>query len=221
MKNCIYLVILLATLSGCASQKGNDQFSGFLTERYYDKLSKIKSPSDEIIFRYISPDFEPTKYKHAIVEPITAYPKPKPTEKVSKETLLTLQSKLTTLIENSLPDSLSLVKDAGPDVLRIQIVITAVNIADKKLAAYEYIPTALVLAEASKAAGFRDQSVKLFLEGKVTDTATNEVLAVGVREIKGEDLENAKSKLQANELNKGLTKAGKEFLSVFNKTVSK
>jgi hypothetical protein len=46
----------------------------------------------------------------------------------------------------------------------------------------------------------RDQSVKLYLESKVTDSAGGDVLAVTINEFSGEDLENVKSNLETRNL---------------------
>jgi hypothetical protein len=59
-------------------------------------------------------------------------------------------------------------------------------------------------ADVNKAAGGRDREVKLYLEGRVTDSVTDEVLMVGISELRGEDLENAKTKLEAKQLNHGM-----------------
>ena len=95
----------------------------------------------------------------------------------------------------------------GPGVIRFELVVTGVNISDKDLDPWEFIPTQLLAAGVSTAVGARDQSVKLFLESKVTDSASGEVLAATVSELSGEDLENVKSNLEAQNLGKSFTAA--------------
>jgi hypothetical protein len=68
-------------------------------------------------------------------------------------------------------------------------------------------PARLSTPGVSTAVGERDQSVKLFLESKVTDSASGEVLAATVSELSGEDLENVKSNLEAQKLGKSFTAA--------------
>ena len=222
MKKVLVACIGIILLSGCASQSFDpNRYSGFLTQAHYEKLKTAKLPSNQIVYRYISLDFDPQNYDKVIIEPVVAFPKPKPTENVSEETLLTLQSKLTQLLKDEVNKVIPVTNTEGEGVLRVEIAITGVDISDEGLAFYEYIPTALVLAGASKVTGIRDQDVKVFLEGKVTDSVTNEVLAAGVREISGEELENAREKLQAEQLNEGLLGAGKDLASVMKKLLGR
>lgn len=212
MKHLIYSAIIAAMMTGCASQSIEKTNSGFLTQRYYDQLTQIESPSDQIVYRYVSPSFEPSRYERAIVEPVIAYPKPQATEQVSMETLETLQLQLTLLLEDSLSEVLTLTREPGPDVLRLELAVTGINISDRPLEGYEYIPIFLIASEAS---GGREQQVKLFLEGRVTDSNTDEVQAVSIRELTSEDLEDAKAKLEAKQLNQGMEAAGRDWLAAF------
>ena len=215
MIRSILVIIVLATCAACASKSPERVNSGFLTQQYYDQLSEVKTPSDQILYRYVSPTFQPAKYKSAIVEPVTAFPKPEPTEQVSRETLDALQLQLTLLLEDSVSEVLTLTREAGVGVLRLELAVTGINISDKPIEGFEYIPIALIAVGTQKASGARDQRVKLFLEGRVTDSITDEVLAVSIRELTGEDLEDANAKLEAKQLNQGMEVAGKEWLAAF------
>lgn len=211
---CVGVCMCLLLLAGCASQSlSPKQFSGFLSQQHYSKLGRIAVPSDQTAYRYISPDFVPANYSSVMVEPVIAFPKPEPTSQVSIQTLLTLQSKLTRLLEDSMSQVLPLARSANPGVIRLQTAITGVNVSTKGLAIYEYIPIALIAASVNTAAGGRDQQVRLFIEMQAVDAVSNEVLAVGVREISGDDLENVKSKLEAQQLNKGLKAAGTDMVA--------
>ena len=219
MNRLFVVTVITAMITACASsspslEKTN---SGFLTQRYYDQLAQIKTTDDQIVYRYVSPSFDASKYKKAIVEPVIAYPEPQPTEQVSKETLETLERELTRLLGDSLSEVLALTGTPGPDVLRLELAITGINISDKPLEGYQYIPIALIATEASG----RAQQVQLFLEGRVTDSVTKEVQAVSTRELTGEDLKNAKSKLEAKQLNQGMEAAAKDWLATFKSLFDK
>jgi hypothetical protein len=219
MSRLFFVTVITAVITACASSSPSPEktSSGFLTQRYYDQLTQVKTPSDQIVSRYVSPSFDPSRYKQAIVEPVIAYPKPQPTEQVSMETLETLELQLTMLLEDDLSEVLALTRTPGPDVLRLELAVTGINISDKPLKGYQYIPIALIAAEARG----REQQVKLFLEGRVTDSVTGEVQAVSTRELTGEDLKNAKSKLEAKQLNQGIEAAGKDWLATFKSFFSK
>lgn len=214
----LWVTLWVFVLSGCASQNTlENSFSGFLSQTHYDKLSRVESLSDQIVFRYIAPDFKPANYTHIIVDPVIAFPEPKATEQVSLEMLRDIQARLTRLLEDSMSQALKLSQSPGTGVLRLQVAITGVNISDKSLEVYEYIPIALLAAGATKAAGARDQQVRLFMEGRMVDSETGIVQAVGIREIKGDDLENVKEKLQAQQLNRGFKEAGEDIAAVIRK----
>lgn len=220
----LFFSALLITLflCSCAAQKAPKQLqSGFLSQKYYDKLAKIETPTDKIAFRWISPEFKSADYHHVIIDPVVAFPKPQATEQVSLETILTLQAKLTRLIEDAVQKVRPLAQSPGPGVMRVQTAVAAINISDKALAFYEYIPVALVAASASKATGIRDQQVQLYVEMRAVDSDTNEVLGVAIREITGENLENVKEKLEAQDLNRGMYEVGTDMALELRKIFEK
>jgi len=214
MKIMWILVSALLLLTGCASQQMDaNQFSGFISQKYYSQLKTVEIPSKQTSYRYLSPNFNPADYSQVMIDPVIAFPKPQATEQVSLGTVRALQEKMTVLLEESFAEILPITKMTKPGVLRVQTAISGVNLSNKALAVYQYIPIALVAASINTAAGGRDQEVKLYIEMQVVDAQSNEVLAVGVREILGEDLETAKSKLEASQLNEGLAVAGADMVS--------
>ena len=216
MKRLFVFGMMSALISACASQSPGTN-SGFLAQQHYDQLTQIETASEQILFRYVSPAFDPSKYKRVIVEPVIAYPKPRSTEQVSMSTIETLQVELTMLLEESVSEVLALTRSPGSGVLRLQLAVTGINISDRPIEGYEYIPIALIAVGTQKASGNRDQRVKLFLEGKVTDSTTDEVLAVSIRELTGEDLEDANSKLEAKQLNQGMEAAANDWAAAFKR----
>ncbi len=73
-------------------------------------------------------------------------------------------------------------------MLRLKFAVTGINISDKPIEDYEYIEVALI---------------------------ADEVLAVSIRELTGEDLEDANSKLEAKQLNQGMEAAAKDWAAAF------
>jgi len=193
-----------------------DSNSGYMMQKYYDQMEMVSAPSGEKIYRYISPSFKAANYHHALVQPVITYPKAQSTEQVSQETIDTLIGKMTSMMENSIKTALPLATSVGKGVLKFETAITGVAIANVDLKAYQYIPIALLVQGAKNVAGGRDQQVQLHLETKVTDSVTGEVIAAAYREISGDDLENAKTELQANNLSKGLEMAGKDMAEALN-----
>lgn len=221
MKITALLSCISLLLVGCATQQMDpNQFSGFLSQTHYSKLKAVEVPSKQAAYRYLSPRFSSANYSSVMIDSVIAFPKPEPTEQVSLDTVRTLQSKMTALLEESFAQVLPVTKETKAGVIRVQTAISGVNLSNKALAVYQYIPIALVAATINTAAGGRDQEVKLYIEMQVVDAQSNEVLAVAVREISGEDLETAKDKLEADQLNEGLAVAGADMVdtlkSIFN-----
>lgn len=208
MKYSYAALVLCLVIGGCASQPQN---SGYLSTQEYSLISKAEMPSGQQVYRYVTDDFNANNYHHVIAEPVQIHPKPQATQNVSLKTLNTLQEKMSWLVKNRLSKVVPLTNTAGKGVMRVEAAITGVHVSAKDLAVYEYIPIALVAASVSTASGIRDQQVKLYLEGKVTDSVTGKLLAVSVREIPGEALAGAKSKLEIQQLNKGLADAGNDL----------
>ena len=222
MRKFISLAFVAVFLGGCAAQPEKPfRFSGFISTKYYDRLTKVEIPSGQILFRYLDPDFIPSNYHHVIVEPVVAYPEPKKNKHMSMDTLFILESRLTSFLENGFSKVVPLTETPGVGVLRLQIAITGVDVSSKGLEPYEYLPFALIAAGANTAAGGRDQEVNLFIEGRILDSATNKVLGVGIRQVRGEDLENANTELQIDRLDKGLKTAGNDFVIGLNRLFSK
>ena len=222
MRQFISLAIVAVLLGGCAGQSEKpSRYSGFLSTNYYDRLTKVEIPSGQILFRYLDPDFISSNYHQVIVDPVVAYPEPKKNKHMSMDTLFILESRLTSFLENGFSKVLPLTETPGVGVLRVQIAITGVDVSSKGLEPYEYLPFALITAGVNTAAGGRDQEVNLFIEGRIVDSATNKVLGVGIRQVRGEDLENADTELQINRLDKGLKTAGNDFVIGLNRLFSK
>ena len=90
--------------------------------------------------------------------------------------------------------------EPGPGVVRLQVAVTAVTVGSSGMKPYEFIPAALVLSTAMRAAGQRSQDVKLSVEALLTDSVTGEPLGMVVRHGTGEQLKNAKTPLTLEQL---------------------
>lgn len=208
MNRTIVTLALALSLTGCVGNTTKpDQYSntsGFLDSAQYRMLKPVETDSGQQVHRYISPHADIARYSKAMVVPVRSYPSAMPTAQVSATTITALEKNLTRALEQGINPFLPVTTTPGKGVLKVESAITGINISDKELAAYEYIPIALLIAGTSKATGSRDQMVRLSLETRVTDSFTGELLMLGVREIAGDDLENADSILRANTLNSGL-----------------
>lgn len=195
-KKMLLGAIVGLSLAGCASDSvvAPNQYSGFLGD--YSNLQEATSPEGAPVMRWISPSLKPGMYTNVLLDPSVFYPQPQPSAQVSMQALNSITSQFDANLKNAVMSSgMQLVTSPGPNTLRISPAITAVKTSSAPLAAYQYVPIALVVTGAAAAAGEHDQQVQLTAEMKASDSQTNAVLAKVVRENRGEDLSNTSQQL--------------------------
>ena len=191
---CGIAVVLLGTILGCATeqsqsrpQSASDKNSGFL--RDYTKLHEARDPEGLMVRQWVSPKFTRDNYNAILLDPLVFYPEPRPTDKVSAETLQQMLSYSDNVLKRSLSKRFKLVDRVGPRVARLRIGITGVAAENQGLVAYQYLPIALV--DATKArTDLPDapQAAFVVIESEVTDSVTGELLAEQARVGSGQRL---------------------------------
>ena len=116
--------------------------------------------------RFISPQLTPANYHSLIIEPIRFYPEPKPDSQVSMGTLNDIRDYIYKTMVAKVSAKVNVVDKPGPGVARFRGAITAVNAQTEALAAYQYIPIALIVTAATLLLGW--PSVRRDCEGKET-----------------------------------------------------
>ncbi|CAM3368492.1 DUF3313 domain-containing protein [Bordetella flabilis] len=176
-------------VAGCATSPTPKE-SGFLGD--YSKLQKMPAPGGGSRLAYLNPDFTPARYKAVLLESVTYYPQPQPSDAVSMATLDDIRTYVDTSLRQKLGQKVRLVNQAGPGVARIRVAITAVGTESQALKAYQYIPVALVITGArALAEGGRPQDASVAIETSITDSMTQEVLYAAVRGGTGERVQSA------------------------------
>lgn len=201
MKNTKIAVLLSAImLTACAgsgsssSTNGDIPRSGYLGD--YSMLTQAPGNYKGETLRWINPGMVKGKYKKIIIHPVTFYPTPKEGSQVKQENLDKISSYLTQQLKQEVSKSYELTNTPGADTLDFKLAVTGVATTVEGLQVYEVVPVALVLAGASTALGYRDQVVTISVEGILTDSITNEVMAKGLRQGVGENLNDDKQQLQ-------------------------
>lgn len=200
MKNT-KIAILLSTslLAACAgsgpsgSTPAEVPRSGYLGD--YSVLTKASGDYQGEALRWINPDMVKGKYKKIIIHPVVFYPKPKEGTQVKQENLDKISDYLTQKLSQEISKSYELTNTPGADTLDYKLAVTGVATTVEGLKAYEVVPVALVLAGASTALGYRDKVVTISVEGMLTDSMTNEVMAKGLRQGVGETLADDQQQL--------------------------
>jgi hypothetical protein len=174
-------------MTGCSSTPPKE--SGFL--KNYSELHKEDAPGGGTRLVYINPQFTPSRYSAVMLEPVTFYPEPQPTEQASMATLNQIRDYTNNALRQKFGQKVSVVDKAGPGVARIRIAITAVGSEDAALKAYQYIPIAFVVTAAMAGIeGGRPQDASIAIESQVTDSVTGQLLYASVRGGTGEKIKS-------------------------------
>ena len=158
------------------------QDAGFLKD--YSQLEMRKDAKGVERKIWINPKLRPQNYQKIIIEPITFFPAPSPTEQVSMGALDEIRAYIDSGVRKAVEASMPVVSTDGPGVIRFRWAITASSV-DKSLKAYQLIPFALIVTAAKRGTGIETYDVKLMVEGEWLDSVTGEVLARAVRVAKG------------------------------------
>ena len=207
----ITLLTACSSTSKDVEKKEKADYSGFLSD--YSRLQPSTSPSGSPVMRWISPDLSKGHYTKVYLEPPVLYlgKGQQPTKQVSRETMDQIVAYFGNAQREILQRKGALASAPGPNTLRVRSAITSVRAREEGLKPYEYIPVALVFAEASKAAGKRDEDVTVYVEGEASDSQTGELLAEFARMDKGPELPNEQTQLTLKDVQPLLDKWVTEF----------
>ena len=178
-------VVVAAALLGAglaASAFAADEDSGFLKDYSQLKEGKDLLGNDRRV--WISPKFTRKNYTTILMEPVSFYPAPQPSEQVSQSTLTDIRDYGDKAIRKTIASVLPMTDKPGPGVARVRIALTAVGV-DKSLKPYQLIPTALIFTALTRATGAAKLDAKLYVESEITDSVTGEPLAKAVRHAEG------------------------------------
>jgi hypothetical protein len=181
-------VVIGAALASCAAAP--PKYSGYLGDDY-KLLKEEKDPLGAPVLRFISPQLTPANYHSLIIEPVQFYPEPRPDSQVSMGALNDIRDYLYKSMREKVGAKVNVVDKPGPGVARIRSAITAVNAQTEALAAYQYIPIALIVTAAKRASSGTPEDARIFAEAEVLDSVSGVRLAVAVREGTGERLKQA------------------------------
>jgi hypothetical protein len=166
--------ILLVACSSTPDRVEKSQFSGFLgtygaLEKYEDDLGPA--------WRWLSPKLTEGlatgRYNSIYVDRIGYYPAPISSETVSSKTLIEIAHYFTKNIRAAVGSEIRLLDKPADGAIRLQIAITGVSAGAGGLSKAKYNPVSMV---------FGDNAVRIYIETKVTDASTGQLLGLAVRE---------------------------------------
>lgn len=188
-------VLCLYALSGASAVAQERQYSGYLKD--YSGLEAYEDAKGNTVMRKTDARLNPQNYKAVLLEKVTLYPAPQPTDAVSADTLEGIAEYADAELRDMVGQQVKLVDKAGPGVATLRLAITGAAPEKEGLKPYQYIPVAFVLTTVKRAATGTPRQAKLMIEAEITDSMTGERLLAAVREGKGKTLDGDKVTLES------------------------
>jgi hypothetical protein len=197
-------ILGIASTGAFADKDEKAEVSGYLAPEMYAMLEEVEIKDGRKSKRWIGPKLNFANYKSVLIDDVVLYPKPEPGPQVSEETLYAVRGYLTEKLREKVGAVLTLSQESGPDVLRMQVAITGVEIKTEGMKAYEVMPVAAIFGGLKAATGTRAMEVRVFVESKLSDSVSGEVVGAAVRELEGKNLKGKKDKLSLEDMKESL-----------------
>jgi hypothetical protein len=170
--------------------------SGFLgDDSVYARLQEVEIHKGAKGRRWFAPHLNSENYQTALVDDVVLYPTPEPGPQVSAKTLEDISEYLSSQLRGKIGKVIPRADAAGAGVVEIQTALTGVDVASEGLHAYELIPVSAIFHGVQAARGKRKEDVQVFVEVKLLDSESGELVGAVVRRIEGEKLKGKKDQL--------------------------
>ena len=213
--------LLIVALTGSAvAEEEKPQYSGFLgDDSVYAKLEEVELHKKIKGHRWIGPTLNVSNYQSVLVDDVVLYPEPEPGPQVSAETLEQIRDYLTTELKKKIGAALTLAEAAGPGVLEIQGAVTGVAVKTESMKAYEVVPVAAIFGGIKAMSGKRDRDVHVFLEARLVDSQSGELVGAVLRRVAGEDLKGKKDQLTLEDMQDSLDQVSDDAAGALGKVL--
>lgn len=200
----IMLALLLIIGFGAVSAATSKEYSGFL-EDSYALLKPAKAASGEPVMRWVSPKLKSGTYHQIMMVPTQFYPEIKPNEKISEATAKEILKYFDEALGRQLYTVMPVIKNPTKErlaskalnTLKLRVAITAVSAKkSNKVDADNMVSVGLTTANLKE----KDKLVTMSAEYEVVDAATDEVLAVGMRQGFGKPLKQKSDTVKLSNL---------------------
>ncbi len=174
-----------------------ENYSGFLKD--YSQLKEEKDAKGDKVMRYLSPKLTSGQYHQVMIDQVEFYPAPKADKSVDSATLYQIRDYYDQELRKKVGAQVPVVTQAGPDVVRLRVVITAVKSETAALKAYQYIPFALLVQGIKGAAGARAKDAELYTEMDVLDSQSGQRIGAVVKKGIGTEVKEVKKGAEKGE----------------------
>jgi hypothetical protein len=177
----IALSLLLTLLvTACSSQVAQEEnYGGFLND--YSRLNKIESTDGVEMLAWREPGLDISQYHSIVVNPVVISPKATIGDRIEPAELAKIQASLHQKMVTQISKVMPVVEQPGPGVLVYSLALAGAETVNPDLSWYQYTPITYAATKAAEASGARDHVIELWIEAKVVDGASGEILATAVR----------------------------------------
>lgn len=198
------MVITFLMMGGSTSlMAAPAQYSGFLGD-HYTLLKPTKSASGQPVMRWVSPKLKSGAYYQIMMVPTQFYPEVKPNEKISESTEKEILKYFDDALGRQLYTVMPVIKNPSPqrlaskalNTLKLRVAITAVSTKKSSVDSSNMVSVGLTTVNLKE----KEQSVTMSAEYEIVDAATDEVLAVGMRQGIGKPLKQKSDTVKLSNL---------------------
>lgn len=204
----VFVALSAAVCSLPALAEEAPKYSGFIgDDSAYARLQEVKLHKGITAKRWFAPHLSPEHYQSAMVDDVVLYPTPQPTAQVSAKTLGDIRDYLSSQLQGKIATILPAASAKGAGVVEIQAAITGVAVKTEGLHAYELVPVSAIFHGVQAARGKRAKDVQAFIEVRLLDSESRELIGAIVRPVEGEKLKGKKDQLQLSDMENSLNQA--------------
>jgi len=185
MKNSSTILIALSLLltmlvAGCSSQVAKEEnYGGFLND--YGRLTEMESSDGVEMLGWRKPGLDLSQYHSIVVDAVVISPKASIGDGIDPAELAKIQTSLHQKMVTQISKVLPVVEQAGPGVMVYSLALAGADTVNPDLSWYQYTPITYAATKAAEASGARGEVVELWVEAKITDGASGDLLATAVR----------------------------------------
>lgn len=202
MKAAIYAFAAMSLVAcGGSSGLSQSQKSGFLTSAEYNRLQEIDTSTPGVkLYRYVSPDFDRSKVKGVMIDPVILYQtalKQQGQKGLSDETIYQTRITLDKELKERASRRFNVVTEPGPGIGRLTIALTGAVVEGDSFKPWNVVPISAVMFAAQKASGLDSKTPSFVVEAKMRDSVTGKVWGEGVYVMSGETFRMESSSTEA------------------------
>ena len=169
--------------------------TGFLPSADYKRLEKVEVAEEGVtLYRYLNPNFDMAKYSKIMLDSVMLYQTAfanEDGESLTEEGLYKARANIDAALKVRANKRFPVVHLPGPDVVRISVAITGMEVEAEGFKPRNILPVSAVLFAAKKVTGLDSKRLILVVEAKVRDSISGEIMGEGVYTMTGDKFRQA------------------------------